>query len=87
ERIAKPLRASGVFPPVVIHMISVGEESGRLGQMLGRIAESYEKQTKRALKAATSTLEPLIIVCLAGVVTLIILAMLLPMLDMNMMMQ
>ena len=87
ERIAKPLRASGVFPPVVIHMISVGEESGRLGPMLGRIAESYEKQMKRALKAATSTLEPLIIVCLAGVVTLIILAMLLPMLDMNMMMQ
>ena len=85
ERIAKPLRASGVFPPVVIHMISVGEESGRLGPMLFRIAESYDKQTRNAIKAAMTLLEPLIIVMLAFIVALIILAMILPMLNINMM--
>jgi type II secretory pathway component PulF len=85
ERIAKPLRQSGVFPPVVIHMISVGEESGRLGPMLYRIAENYDKQTRNAIKAAMTLLEPLIIVVLASIVTVIILAMLLPMLNINMM--
>jgi type II secretion system protein F len=85
ERIAKPLRESGVFPPVVIHMISVGEESGRLGAMLYRIAENYDKQTRATIKTMMTILEPLIIVVLAGVVTIIILAMLLPMLDVSMM--
>jgi len=87
ERIAKPLRASGVFPPVVIHMISVGEESGRLGPMLYRIAENYDKQTRAAIKAAMTILEPLIIVMLAIIVTGIILAMLLPMLNVDMMLR
>ncbi|NLF39076.1 hypothetical protein GX586_06495 [bacterium] len=81
ERIAKPLRLSGVFPPVVIHMISVGEESGRLGPMLYRIAETYDKETRVVIKTMMTVLEPLIIVVLAGVVTLVILAMLLPMLE------
>ncbi len=85
ERIAKPLRGSGVFPPVVIHMISVGEESGRLGAMLGRIATNYDKQSRVAIKAMMTVLEPLIIVMLAAVVTLIILAMLLPMLNVSLM--
>lgn len=85
ERIAKPLRASGVFPPVVIHMIAVGEESGRLGPMLHRIASNYDKQARAAIKALMTILEPLIIVILAGVVTLIILAMLLPMLNVSLM--
>jgi type II secretion system protein F len=85
ERIAKPLRQSGVFPPVVIHMISVGEESGRLGPMLYRIAENYDKQTRNAIKAAMTLLEPMIIVILAAIVTIIILAMLLPMLNISMM--
>lgn len=83
ERIAKPLRLSGVFPPVVIHMISVGEESGRLGAMLKRIAENYDKQSRAAIKTLMTVLEPLIIVTLAGIVTVIILAMLLPMFDIS----
>jgi len=85
ERIAKPLRASGVFPPVVIHMISVGEESGTLGAMLKRIADNYDKQSRAAIKAGMTILEPLIIVLLASIVTIIILAMLMPMLEVNMM--
>jgi len=85
ERIAKPLRASGVFPPVVIHMISVGEESGTLGAMLQRIADNYDKQSRAAIKAGMTILEPLIIVMLASIVTVIILAMLMPMLEVNMM--
>lgn len=83
ERIAKPLRSSGVFPPVVIHMISVGEESGRLGPMLYRIAENYDKQSRATIKALMTILEPLIIVAMALVVVLIILAMILPMVDMT----
>lgn len=83
ERIAKPLRASGVFPPVVIHMISVGEESGRLGPMLFRIAENYDKQSRNTIKALMTILEPLIIVLMASVVVLIILAMILPMLELT----
>jgi type IV pilus assembly protein PilC len=72
-----------VFPPVVIHMISVGEESGRLGAMLKRIAENYDKQSRAAIKTLMTVLEPLIIVMLAGIVTVIILAMLLPMFDIS----
>jgi len=67
----------------VLHMISVGEESGRLGAMLYRIAENYDKQTRTAIKTMMTILEPLIIVCLASIVTVIILAMLLPMFDIS----
>ena len=69
---------SSVFPPVVVNMIAVGEETGQLDTALLRIAESYERQVDRSLKTLTSLIEPLIIVVMAGFVGFLVIAMLLP---------
>jgi type II secretion system protein F len=78
EGISRTLQDSTVFPPVVVNMIAVGEETGQLDTALLRIAESYEKQVERNLKTLTSLIEPLIIVAMAGVVGFLVIAMLLP---------
>ena len=67
ENIAGPLTASGVFPPMVVRMIAVGEQTGRLDDMLGKIADFYEDQVDAAVAGLTSALEPMII-CILGVV-------------------
>lgn len=78
-----PLRKSGRFPPMVVHMIAVGERTGELGPMLSRVATTYESQVNRKLSTLTSLLEPLMILVMGGVVFFIALAVLLPMLQMN----
>ncbi len=75
---SRTLQGSKVFPPVVVNMIAVGEETGRLDASLLRIAESYERQVDRSVKTMTSLIEPLIIVFMAGVVGFLVIAMLLP---------
>jgi len=79
----KPLKESGKFPPMVTHMIAVGERTGDLGPMLERIAITYESQVNRRLETMTSLLEPLMILVMGGVVFVIALAVLMPMLQMN----
>ena len=81
EPMNRPLKRSGEFPPMVVHMISVGERTGQLSDMLGRVAKTYEAQVNRRLTALTSLLEPLMILVMGGVVFVIALAILLPMLD------
>jgi len=79
ETIAKPLSQSKVFPPMVIQMINVGEETGALETMLVKVADFYEKEVANAVEAITSMIEPLLIVFLGVVVGGIIISLYLPM--------
>jgi general secretion pathway protein F len=83
ESIAEPLRRSGRFPPIVTHMIAVGEKSGQLEQMLGSVADSFDAQVEVRVQALTSLLEPLIIVVMGGAVGFIAFAILMPLIQMN----
>jgi type IV pilus assembly protein PilC len=73
-----PLEASKVFPPMVISMVDVGEETGQLPEMLLKIADVYDDEVDNAVAALTSMLEPLMIVVLALVVGVIVMALFLP---------
>jgi type IV pilus assembly protein PilC len=77
--IYKPLEDEPVFPPMVIRMIAVGEETGDVDGMLGKIADFYESEVDATVKALTSIIEPLMIVVVGGIVGGIIIAMYLPM--------
>jgi len=76
--IAKPLEASSVFPPMVSHMVAVGEESGQLEQMLEKIADFYDAEVDAKIKALTSLIEPIMIVVVGIVVGFIVISMYLP---------
>jgi type IV pilus assembly protein PilC len=76
--IAHPIEKSHLFPPMVGHMVSVGEETGQLEQMLTKVADFYETEVDAKVKALTSLLEPLMIVFVGGMVGLIVFAMYLP---------
>jgi len=78
ESIAGPLAQSGVFPPMVVRMISVGEQTGSMESMLGKIADFYDDQVDNAVSALTSMIEPLIIAFLGVVIGGIVVAMFLP---------
>ena len=80
--IAEPLKETGVFPPMVIHMISVGEKTGDLAEMLKKIAEFYQEEVDAAVDALTSIIEPIMIIIMGIVVGGILIAMYLPMFDM-----
>jgi type IV pilus assembly protein PilC len=81
ERIAEPLKKSGVFPPMVIQMIAVGEETGSLDAMLAKIADFYDREVSDAVEGLAGMIEPLIIVFLAVVVGGMVVAMYLPMFE------
>jgi general secretion pathway protein F len=81
--IATPLKQSKVFPPVVGYMIGVGEESGRLEELLKKTAQAYDEEVDVAAQKMTSLLEPLMIVVMSVVVGFIVLAILLPILEMS----
>jgi len=78
ETITAPLEASNVFPPMVISMVDVGEQTGALPEMLMKIADNYDDEVDNAVSAMTSLLEPLMIVFLAVVVGSIVIALFLP---------
>jgi len=79
--ISGPLKKSGIFPPVVGYMISIGEQSGQLEEMLERVAEAYDEELDVATTKLTSILEPILIVLMAVVVGFIVLSVLLPIMD------
>jgi type IV pilus assembly protein PilC len=81
ESMVGPLEGSGVFPPMVISMVDVGEETGQLPEMLLKIADVYEDEVDNSVSALTSMLEPLMIVMLALVVGVIVLALFLPLIQ------
>ena len=78
ETIHEPLRDSKVFPPLVVHMVAVGEETGAIDQMLVKVAEAYSREVDDTVDGLTSILEPLLIVCLGGMVGLVVVALYLP---------
>jgi general secretion pathway protein F len=83
EGLARPMADTGAFPPLVVHMVRVGEETGRLDDMLGRVAGAYEREVRVAVRRLVATLEPAIIVVLGLVVLAIVLAILLAILSVN----
>ena len=78
EGIAAPLGKTKIFPEMVISMVEVGEETGKLPEMLDKIADTYEEEVNNAVGALTSLIEPLMIVALAGMVGTIVIALFLP---------
>jgi type IV pilus assembly protein PilC len=80
--IAEPLKASGVFPPMVVQMINVGEQTGGLDDMLSKIADFYDDEVDAAVSALTSVLEPIMIVVMGVVIGGMVVAMYMPMFDM-----
>lgn len=83
EGIAAPLRRAGQFPPLAAHLLSVGEETGRLDQMFVRMADIYDADTRAAIRRFTSLFEPLVILVMGLVVGILILSMLLAIVSMN----
>ncbi|MFO7936462.1 MAG: type II secretion system F family protein [Kiritimatiellia bacterium] len=81
ESMTEPLAQSRVFPPMVISMVEVGEETGSLPDMLGRIAETYDDEVDNAVAGLTSVIEPLMIIVLAVIVGTIVIAMFMPMIQ------
>lgn len=79
---ASPLAKEKVFPDMVVQMIAIGETSGTLDQMLGKIADFYEDEVENAVKAMTSLIEPLLMVVLGGIIAFIVIAMYLPIFNM-----
>ncbi len=83
EGLATPLKRSGLFPALLIQMVAVGERSGELETMLARAADAYDEEVAIALSRLTSLLEPLTILVMGGVVLYIVLAILLPIFQLN----
>jgi len=81
ETITAPLEASGIFPPMVISMVDVGEQTGALPEMLLKIADNYDDEVDNAVAAMTSLLEPIMIIFLAVIVGSIVIAMFMPLID------
>ena len=82
ESIVTPMSASNVFPPMVISMVDVGEETGKLPDMLLKVADVYDDEVDNAVSALTSIIEPLMIIILAVIVGTIVIAMFLPLIKM-----
>ncbi len=83
QSVAEPLRKSGHFPPLLVHMIAVGERSGELEQMLSRAADAYDNEVEASVNALTSIMEPLLVVFMGGLVAFIVIAILLPIFELN----
>jgi general secretion pathway protein F len=83
ESIALSLKRSGQFPPLVTHMIAVGERSGQLENMLQNVAEAYERDVEAKLQRLTALFEPVMILVMGGVVAFVVFSILMPIMDMN----
>ena len=82
ESIAGPLKRSGQFPPIVTHMIAIGEKTGEIENMLAQVSDSYDFQVKNAVQGLTSIMEPVMIVVMGFVIGVIVFSIMLPMFDM-----
>jgi type II secretion system protein F len=83
EGVSKPMRESGVFPPLALHLVEVGEETGRLDTMLIQVADVYEKEVRTAVKALTAVFEPVIILVMGVLIGTIVLSMLMAIFSIN----
>lgn len=80
--LSQPLQTSGLFPPMVYHMIRIGEEAGSTEEMLNKLADYYEEEVEMAVQSLMAAMEPMIIIVLAGVVGFLIAAVMAPMVNM-----
>ena len=80
--LSRPLETSGLFPPMVYHMVRIGEESGAIEDMLDKLADYYEEEVEMAVQSLMAAMDPLIIVVLAGIVGTLIAAVMAPMMTM-----
>jgi general secretion pathway protein F len=83
ETIAGPLKKSGEFPPIVIHMINIGEKTGELENMLTQVSDSYDFQVKNTIQGLTSLMEPIMIVMMGVVIGIIVFAIMIPIFEMT----
>jgi general secretion pathway protein F len=83
EPIADPLRRSGLFPPVVVQMVAVGEKSGELEKMLLKVSDSFDKLVENRISTFMSLLQPVMILVMAVVIAIILIAVMLPIIDMS----
>ncbi|MFH1790641.1 MAG: type II secretion system F family protein, partial [Candidatus Omnitrophota bacterium] len=83
ESISGPLGRTGIFPPMVVRMISVGEKTGELEKMLNKVSEFYESQVDASVSGLTSIIEPVIIAFLGIVIGGIVICMFLPILQIS----
>jgi len=83
QSVAEPLRASGHFPPLLVHMIAVGERSGELESMLSRAADAYDNEVEASVNALSSILAPVLVVFMGGIVAFMVIAILLPIFELN----
>ena len=83
QSISEPLRKSGEFPPLVIHMIAIGEKTGELPTMLKNVSDSYEEQVTTAIDSMTSLLEPAMIIFMGGTVGFIVVSVIMPLMEMS----
>ena len=81
--IAGPLKASGQFPPILTHMIAVGEKTGELEEMLNVVSDAYDSQVDTAIQSMTRLLEPLMIAVMGGIIALVALSIFMPLLELN----
>ena len=87
EGIAGPLKKSGLFPPMLTHLIAIGEQSGQLEPMLEKVAESYDTEVETTVTTVTSLLGPMLILLMGAAVLFIVLAVLLPIFDLSQIVQ
>jgi len=78
QKISSPLAASGLFPAMVTHMIDIGEETGRLSEMLSKVSDFYDQEVDNAVKALTSLIEPVLIVMMGSIVGFIAISIMAP---------
>jgi general secretion pathway protein F len=83
EGVSRPMRASGVFPPLILHLVEVGEETGKLDSMLIQVADIYEKEVRTAVKALVSVFEPVIILVMGVLIGAVVLSMLMAIFSIN----
>jgi general secretion pathway protein F len=81
--IAEPLKKSRLFPPIIIHMIAVGEKTGELESMLAKVSDSFDNEVEASVTGMTSLLEPIIILVMGGIVFFLMISILLPIFQMN----
>ena len=81
--LSKPLQQTGVFPPLAIHMIAIGEETGTLDKMLTKVANTYDREVERSIKQLISLIEPFMILSMALVIGFIVISMLLAIFSIN----
>jgi general secretion pathway protein F len=83
EGVARPMHAAGVFPPLILHLVEVGEETGKLDAMLIQVADIYEKEVRTAVKALVSVFEPIIILVMGVLIGTVVLSMLMAIFSIN----